>query len=693
MTRVSRVASNWRLLLLVFSVNGWASASFAQTIIDNVDPEFSVLSGSWNTGSFGTPWGADYRWALTTGGGATASVEWRPNIATSGWYDVATYYVEGTNRADNAPYTVHHASGSSTVFVDQQTNGGLWISLGTYFFDAGTTGYVELTNSAAPSVVMADAVRFTSAGEPQPEYRAMWADAFKEGFKNAAQVDAMIARALAGNYNVILAEVLAYHDNAVSAHGAYWDSNLVPRAPDIAAGFDPLDYMIQEAHQVGIEVHAWILPFRVSSSWPPAGNTILQNHPEWISVERNDRGTGPQPIAGLYHLDPGSPDVQEYLISIVREISTDYEVDGIHWDYVRYIQADAGYPADNAYANSGLERYRRISGNSGTPTSTDASWSDFRRREVTELVRRANVEVALADNPNQPLRHTAALITFGNAPANFTSTSAYARFQNWESWFDKGYLDVGFVMCYFDEAVFPNYFRNWVDRSIIWAHDRHLGTGQGPFLNNFADSNTQIEYAQAAGVDGIATFSYATTSAAGVDWSWYPYISNNAFTGSATLPTMDWKDPALATEGTVYGRVADGVTGAPIDDATVLLNGFPVEVTDGNGFFVITQVTANPTGTLAQISVSVPGFTQVFRPNVLIERAGYTEANFGVGMWLFGDYDVDGDVDSDDWLRFEQALTGPDMGPPPAGSDVFDDDQDLDVDLHDFSNFQVTVGA
>ncbi len=682
-----------RVAALAVSIGWCAATSHGQTIVDNTDPGFSILSGSWNSGTFGSPWGADYRWVLTTGGGATANVEWRPTLAAAGWYDVETYYVGGSNRADNVPYTVNHASGSFPVFLNQQVGSETWVSLGTYYFDAGSDGAVEMANDAAPSVAIADAMRFTAVGEPQPQLRGLWADAFNVGFKNASQVDDMIARAVAGNYNAIMAEVLAYHDNASNAHGAYWNSAIVPKAPDVGGGFDPLADMIQKAHQAGIEVHAWILPFRVSTSWPPSGNALLQSHPEWFAVSQGDLGAGPQSVGGLFQLDPGSPEVQDYLISIVRELTSDYEVDGIHWDYIRYTQSDAGYPAHTWYTDSGLERYKRITGNSGTPSPTNSSWSDFRRREVTELIRRANVEVATADNPRQPLRHTAALITWGDAPASFSSTSAWARFQNWEHWLDKGYLDAGVAMTYYNEGQFPTYFRNWVDQSIIWAHDRHIVTGQGNYLNNFADSNTQIGYAQSAGVDGIVNFSYATTSSSGVDWSWYPFIGGSAFAGAADLPTMPWRDPITATAGTVYGRVTVGATGMPIDDATVLVNGFPAGETDGNGFFVVTELSAGVNGTFGQFSVSTPGFTQVVRPNVLVERAGFTEANFGMGPWLFGDYDVDSDVDADDWLKFEQMWTGPDLGPPPAGGDIFDDDADLDVDLHDFSTLQVLFGA
>ncbi len=671
-----------------------STVSHAQTIVDNSDPGFSILSGSWSSGNYGVPWGADYRWTSTTGGPASAAVEWRPALAEAGWYDVSVYYVDGTNRTDNAQYTVHHAGGSDLVYVDQQVGGETWEPLGLFYFEAGSAGSIELANNASPSVVIADAVRFEAVAEPEPEFRGVWADAFSVGFKSASQVDDLISRAQAGNYNAIMAEVLAFHDNASNAHGAYWDSAIVPKAPDIVPGsFDPLQYLVQEAHLAGIEVHAWIVPFRASTSWPPSGNTTLQSHPEWFAVTLGDMNSGPQPIDGMYQLDPGSPDVQAYLFSIVNELTTNYEIDGIHWDYIRYTQDDAGYPAHTWYANSGLERFKRITGYVGTPPVDNGSWDDFRRREITEVVRRGQVEVATADNPRQPLRHTAALLTWGNAPINFASTSAWARFQNWEFWMDEGYLDAAVPMTYFDESLYASYYRNWVDQSIIWSYDRHLFTGQAPYKNTFTDSNTQIAYAQTAGANGIVTYSYSTTSSAGTDWGWYPFIGGNAFANPATLPTMPWRDPSSATTGTVFGRVADGSTGEPIDNATVYLNGFSVGETDGNGFFIITRLSASADGSMGEISAWASGYTLVARPNVLIERAGYTEANLGLGAWLFGDYDVDSDVDVADWLQFESKLTGPDWGPPPAGGDSFDGDLDLDVDLRDFGVMQITFGS
>ena len=747
-------------------------AGLAQSvIIDNSDAGFAIVSGSWNTGAYGQPHGANYNWALTTAAGESpAAVAWQPDFPTAGAYEVAIWYVQGTNRAEDAPFTVYHAGGQTTVLVDQSTGGETWHPLGTFTFDAGENGYVTLHNDAGLSVVIADAVRFTPVGvtveltmevaptgtgatlpadggtytyylnenvpifataEPgyefhnwavsggadvanpwaasttvimdqdktitavfveegpvEPEFRGFWADAFHIGFKSQSQINDMIARAVAGNYNAILPEVMAFQDTGASGHGAYWNSDILPRASDISGSFDPLAYLVTQAHAAGLEVHPWLVAFRVCSSWPPTGNPTVTAHPEWLMVLPGDMGGGPSKIDSYYVLDPGSAGAQDYLMSIVREIVTNYDVDGIHWDYIRYTNEDAGYPAYTWYEESGLQRFKNITGYSGTPPSGYGPWEDFRRRGVTEVVRRAQVVMATADNPRQPLRQTAALITWGNAPSNFENTSSWRLYQNWEYWQDEGYLDAGIPMTYYDYDVYPSWYRNWVDQSLVWRHDRHIFTGPGIYLNDFADSVTEIQYAQNAGVNGICTYSYVGTSSGGTDWSWYPHAASTVFLEPAPIPVMPWRNPATATEGYLYGRAVDGETGLPLDNATIRINGFLAGQTDGNGFYVVTQVPAGATGSQVAVSVSAAGFAEVTRPAVLVQRAGYTEANFALGDWLLGDYDVDLDVDVDDLDELAPRLTGPDNGFPPAGGDLFDFDLDNDVDLFDFAEFQ-----
>lgn len=491
------------------------------------------------------------------------------------------------------------------------------------------------------------------------EFRGMWADVWHEGYKSAAQIDAMVARAVQGGYNAIFPELLAYQDSGSNAHGAYWNSAIVPKAADIQGGIDPLAYLIQQAHAQGIEVHAWLTTLRVSTSWPPANNATLAAHPEWIMVEQADMNTGPQVIGSDYTLDPGSPDVQEYLIDIVRELVANYELDGIHWDRIRYEQTDAGYPAYTSYARSGLARFKEITGYVGTPAPTGVpTWNDFRRRSITELVRRAQVEIeSVTSNPRQPLRHSAALITWGDAPSNFASTNAYLLFQNWEEWQRLGYLDMAIPMTYYDEDSYPTWYRNWVNREISWSYDRHMVVGPALYLNEFDDSVTQMLYARNAGADGICTYAYALTrSGANYDWTWYPYVAANVFTSAASPPGMPWRSPYTATEGRVWGRVTDSFTGEPIDDAAVQVGALGTVRTDGNGYYVMTLVPASGSGTNYDVTVSQDDYTsQMLTVQVLAGQP--VRQDFALDLAPIQTFIVESRAGGQNFDRFSQSGT------------------------------------
>lgn len=133
--------------------------------IDTGEQGYQVLSGTWksSTGVAGY-YGSNYL-TQSTGPVDAAAVRYTPSIPGDDSYEVLVSYTADPNRASAAPYTVHHADGATTVTVNQkvrgvpETRGGEWVSLGTFTFKAGISGYVDLTASPT-GVVIADAVRF-----------------------------------------------------------------------------------------------------------------------------------------------------------------------------------------------------------------------------------------------------------------------------------------------------------------------------------------------------------------------------------------------------------------------------------------------------------------------------------------------------------------------------------------------------
>ncbi|ONI84827.1 hypothetical protein ALI22I_30545 [Saccharothrix sp. ALI-22-I] len=126
-------------------------------VTDNDAAGYEVVSGEWNpaTGVDGY-YGHNYR--THPAGTGSAVARWRPDVPTSGMYQVAVWYTAHTNRASNAPYVVNHANGSTTVRVDQRNRGGQWVVLGSFWLTAGQTATVTLSD-AADGYVVADAVR------------------------------------------------------------------------------------------------------------------------------------------------------------------------------------------------------------------------------------------------------------------------------------------------------------------------------------------------------------------------------------------------------------------------------------------------------------------------------------------------------------------------------------------------------
>ena len=113
-------------------------------------------------------------------------------------------------------------------------------------------------------------------------------------------------------------------------------------------GYDPMAFMIEETHKRGMEFHAWLNPYRVTTSGTNI-NALAQNHParlnpNWV-ISYDNR---------LYY-NPALPEVQQHIADTVAEIVTKYDVDGIHFDdyfYPSNYPLPAGEGKDGAVANS-----------------------------------------------------------------------------------------------------------------------------------------------------------------------------------------------------------------------------------------------------------------------------------------------------------------------------------------------------
>jgi hypothetical protein len=134
-------------------------------IVDNTNGQNSVvLSGKWTVStSVSGYWGRNYLHDGNSGKGSK-SVRFIPNLPQSGRYEVAIWYNANSGRARNVPVDIVSADGTRTVTVDQRSNGGRWVVLGTNNFAIGTSGSVRIRNTGTSGYVVADAVRFVRVG-------------------------------------------------------------------------------------------------------------------------------------------------------------------------------------------------------------------------------------------------------------------------------------------------------------------------------------------------------------------------------------------------------------------------------------------------------------------------------------------------------------------------------------------------
>lgn len=124
------------------------------------------LSGSWSSqegvsNSYIGCYGSNY--AYVSAGSGTKSASFIPSLEKAGQYDVYLWWDADTDRATNVPVTVYYSGGSASTTVNQQSNGFKWFYLGRYYFNAGTSGIIVMTDKAN-GIVTADAAKW----EPVP---------------------------------------------------------------------------------------------------------------------------------------------------------------------------------------------------------------------------------------------------------------------------------------------------------------------------------------------------------------------------------------------------------------------------------------------------------------------------------------------------------------------------------------------
>ena len=266
-----------------------------------------------------------------------------------------------------------------------------------------------------------------------------------------------------------------------------WDGCLTG-VPGRAPGYDPLAFAIDECHRRGMELHAWMVAipcFKTAAARHMGPRSVLKTHPE-LCVRHGDS----------WYLDPGQPGTAAYLASLCREIAQNYDVDGIHLDYIRYPENAAKFNDRASYRKYGQKRDK-------------AGW---RRDNMTRCVREV-YQAVKAVKPwvkvsSSPIGKSSDLSRYSSYGWNAYS----AVHQDAQGWLREGIQDMLFPMMYFRDNHFYPFAIDWKEND----NGRPVVPGLGIYFLSpkekdwpLEDITRELSFIRTLGLGGQAYFRYA----------------------------------------------------------------------------------------------------------------------------------------------------------------------------------------
>lgn len=256
--------------------------------------------------------------------------------------------------------------------------------------------------AAGAAVIVGLFSQTVSAGAPQREHRSIWMSPFlgsnwpSSGITeaNSASQKRILTQRIEKfrNQNI---NVLYYHCRSMC--DATYESSYEPWSSTVsgtrgkAPAFDPFGFLLETAHEAGIEVYAWINPYRYCSKtkYGEAGGDLNyeNSHPDWLISQTNET-----------ILNPGLEEVKQRIVDVISEIVTKYDVDGVIFDDYFYTN---GTPM-----SLDADLYNKYKSGGGT-----LSQADWRRANVNEMVERVSKAIK-AIKPH---------VVFGISPAGVAS--------------------------------------------------------------------------------------------------------------------------------------------------------------------------------------------------------------------------------------------------------------------------------
>lgn len=296
--------------------------------------------------------------------------------------------------------------------------------------------------------------------------------------------------------------------------------------------YDPLEFAIQEAHQRGMELHAWFNPYRATNNLVDAdisARHITRTKPEWFFTYANKK-----------YFNPGIPEVRKYIVSIIMNVVRNYDIDGVHFDDYFYPYPDKpALPDSLTFAAYGSNSFKSI--------------EDWRRNNVDMLIKELN------DSIHAEKKY----VKFGISPfgiwrnkkedplgSETNGLSGYAGlYADARKWLSEGWIDYINPQVYFPFKYPAAAYEKLVDWWSNNAFGKHVYIGQGVYRateqrEGWKEKNQlpeQVRYLRKnPRVQGSVYFSSKslTNNLAGFQDS----LRQDLYRSKALVPTMIWLD-------------------------------------------------------------------------------------------------------------------------------------------------------
>ena len=406
---------------------------------------------------------------------------------------------------------------------DPQPN--TYSSIDDYYIARGwTDGYAStplvVKPRVRPAVDMPYKVQLPAILEgPAPkETRALWVtrwdfrDTPDEGRRD---IGTIADKAAYAHFNTILFQVRGAADAVYASQiEPWWATSSHPLGQD--PGWDPLATMIEQAHAKGLEVHAWInvCPAWYSATIPSPSVVPLpmlldfnaRYGNEWIQWGKPTSRSTPAPMplrpANYLCASPAHPAVVDRIIAVCRDLLTRYDLDGLHFDYIRY--------DDYIYSYDPLSERAYAAALAAEPGLARAEWQ---RRQINGLLERVRREVL----PLRPSARLSAAVwpcyiyqdSWGWPGWNINHDGYHGYYQDSQGWAQRGLVDGVMPMLYSVS------FHDYPERFKAMVHDYVEGSRPGGVIagivgdyTSFQEIAWRIDTARANGARGQAILSY-----------------------------------------------------------------------------------------------------------------------------------------------------------------------------------------